>query len=135
STLLFAARPTISSRSGMSWATFNVLSPIDPVAPNTTTRLRFISIRLALRHPNHKAQIKKQERRGEEEAVDQIERSADPRQEIPGILDPGAAFEDRLGQVANHRRKAEQQTKQRGMCPIQDRQVSRHQFEKHQTAK
>jgi hypothetical protein len=26
----------------MSRATFNVLSPIDPVAPRTTTRLRFI---------------------------------------------------------------------------------------------
>src|SRR5438874_12957206 len=42
SALLFAASPTISIRSGMSCATFNVLSPIDPVAPNTTTRLRFI---------------------------------------------------------------------------------------------
>ena len=41
--LLFAASPTISIRSGMSCATFNALSPIDPVAPRTTTRLRFIT--------------------------------------------------------------------------------------------
>src|SRR5437773_5373878 len=42
SALRFAARPTISIRSGISCATFNALSPIDPVAPKTTTRLRFI---------------------------------------------------------------------------------------------
>jgi hypothetical protein len=36
----------------MSCATFNVLSPIDPVAPNTTTRLRFISI-----HPGYNTRI------------------------------------------------------------------------------
>src|SRR5207302_2281046 len=42
SALLFAASPTISIRSGMSRATFSALSPIDPVAPKTTTRLRFI---------------------------------------------------------------------------------------------
>src|SRR5437868_3223405 len=40
--LLFAASPTISIRSGISRATFNALSPMDPVAPRTTTRLRFI---------------------------------------------------------------------------------------------
>src|SRR5207302_1436404 len=40
STLLFAASPTISIRSGMSCATLSVLSPIEPVAPKTTTRLR-----------------------------------------------------------------------------------------------
>src|SRR5438552_1110926 len=42
SALRFAARPTISIRSGISRATFNALSPIDPVAPRTTTRLGFI---------------------------------------------------------------------------------------------
>src|SRR5437773_12342001 len=42
SALLFAASPTISTRSGMSRATFSALSPIDPVAPRITTRLRFI---------------------------------------------------------------------------------------------
>ena len=43
--LLFAARPTISIRSGMSFATLRVLSPIEPVAPSNTTRLRFIEYR------------------------------------------------------------------------------------------
>src|SRR6266699_1056067 len=40
STLLLAASPTISIRSGISRATFSALSPIDPVAPRITTRLR-----------------------------------------------------------------------------------------------
>src|SRR5438067_4250242 len=40
--LLFAASPTISIRSGMSRATLSALSPIEPVAPRITTRLRFI---------------------------------------------------------------------------------------------
>src|SRR5205823_8161842 len=42
SALLFAASPTISIRSGISRATFSALSPIEPVAPRITTRLRFI---------------------------------------------------------------------------------------------
>src|SRR5205814_10075051 len=48
----FAARPMISIRSGMSRATFSALSPIEPVAPSTTTRLRFIWS-LALRSQCH----------------------------------------------------------------------------------
>jgi hypothetical protein len=44
SALLFAANPTISIRSGMSCATLSALSPIDPVAPKTTTRLRFMPV-------------------------------------------------------------------------------------------
>src|SRR5207247_418135 len=42
SALLFAASPSISIRSGISRATLSALSPIEPVAPRITTRLRFI---------------------------------------------------------------------------------------------
>src|SRR5213080_849372 len=88
SALLFAARPTISIRSGMSCATFSVLSPIDPVAPKTTTRLRFMIVLDSL-NPNYQPEIKKQKRRGEKQTVDQIERSADSRQHPARILHAG----------------------------------------------
>src|SRR5438874_6049239 len=76
SALLFAASPTISIRSGMSRATFSALSPIEPVAPRTTTRLRFIRQRF-LRHADHEPQVKKQKRRRKQQAVQEIQRTAD----------------------------------------------------------
>ena len=44
SALRLAASPTISILSGISRATFSALSPIDPVAPRITTRLRFLEV-------------------------------------------------------------------------------------------
>ena len=60
-----------------------------------------------LRHANHESQIEKQKRRGEEEAVDQIERAADSRQHIAGIFHPRAAFDDRLRKITDDRGETE----------------------------
>src|SRR5436190_20407841 len=95
----FAASPTISIRSGMSCATLTALSPIDPVAPKTTTRFLFIpaKIRLSLPElvqPNDESQIEKQKRRREQNAVHEIERAADPGQPITGVFHPGASLDD-----------------------------------------
>src|SRR5436305_1646243 len=121
SALLFAARPTISIRSGMSFATLRVLSPIDPVAPSTTTRLRFMvsshyghkgspsstrnhfGIRRDrcpplcplcenLWHADHEPQIEKQKRRGKKQTVHQIQRAADSGEQITGIFHASASF-------------------------------------------
>src|SRR5947207_1320568 len=67
SALLLVARPTTSIRSGISRATFSALSPLDPVAPRMTTRLRSPEVSVVifqLRHPNHQSQIEEQKRRG-----------------------------------------------------------------------
>ena len=63
---------------------------------------------LLLVQPNDQAQIKEQERRREQETVDQVERPADSRQQIAGILHAGAAFHDRFGQIADDRGEPEQ---------------------------
>ena len=44
--------------------------------------------------PNDETEIKKQKRRGEEQAVDQIKRAADSRKQITRIFHAGAAFDD-----------------------------------------
>src|SRR5436309_6800644 len=79
SALLLAASPTISIRSGISRATFSALSPIDPVAPRITTRLRPREISVVifqLRHANHQSQIEKQERRGKQQTIQKFKRTA-----------------------------------------------------------
>src|SRR3954453_16875404 len=87
--LALAAIPTISTRSGISRATLAALSPIEPVAPRTTTRLRFMktcdvrrsvdsrsATHLTSRYPHYQPQIKEQKRGGEEKTINQIEGTA-----------------------------------------------------------
>src|SRR5437764_11917159 len=52
---------------------------------------------------NDQPEIEKQKRRGEKKTVHQIERTADPRQEIPRILHVRAAFDNRFGQITHNR--------------------------------
>jgi hypothetical protein len=51
------------------------------------------SVRL-LRHPNDESQIEKQERRGEKQTVQKVQRAANSRQQIARILYVGAALDD-----------------------------------------
>src|SRR5258705_11939036 len=97
SALLLAASPTISIRSGISRATFRALSPIDPVAPRMTTRLRFSEVSVVifqLRHPNHQPQIEEQKRRRKQQTIQKVKRTADSRQQIPRVLYICAALDD-----------------------------------------
>src|SRR5436190_15056139 len=52
---------------------------------------------------NDQPEIEKQKRCGEKKTVHQIERTADPRQEIPRILHVRAAFDNRFGQITHNR--------------------------------
>src|SRR5215475_2326848 len=84
SALLLAASPTISIRSGISRATFKALSPIDPVAPRMTTRLRFAEISVVifqLRHSNDQSQIEKQKRGRKQQTIHKVKRSANSWQQ------------------------------------------------------
>ena len=83
----------------------------------------------ASRHANDQPQIKKQQRRGEEQAVDQIERAANSRQHVAGILHAGAALDDRFGQIADDRRETEQQSEHDRMRQFKTDKMSRHQLE------
>src|SRR5881396_1910694 len=100
--LLFAASPTISIRSGISRATFNALSPMDPVAPRITTRLRFIWLddSSCLCDVDHEAHVEKQQRRGEKQAVQQIECATNSWEQIARVLYVGAALDNGFGQIA-----------------------------------
>src|SRR5207245_7704831 len=127
SALLFAATPTISIRSGISRATLSALSPIEPVAPRTTMRLRAgefsILIDLTanghestrihswLRHANHQSQVEEQQRRGEKQTVQEIERAADSREQIPRVLYVRAALDDGFSQIAKYCGKSKKHSK------------------------
>src|SRR5437764_6667462 len=89
----------------------------------------------SLLNPNYQPQIKEQKRRGEKQAVDQIERATNPRKKISRVFDTRAPFQDRLGKIADHRGKSEEQSKDGRMRPGQHGQMLRHQFEQHQAAK
>src|SRR5439155_17552317 len=78
---------------------------------------------------NDKTQIKEKERRGEQEAVDQVKRPADSRQKVSGILHTGAALNDRFREIADDRSEAKNQAKHRRMRPVQDRKMNGHQLE------
>jgi hypothetical protein len=62
------------------------------------------------RNPNteHQARVKKEQWRREEQAVDQVQHPADPRQHVPGVLRIGAPLDDRFRQVADNRREPKQ---------------------------
>src|SRR4030095_640986 len=97
SALLLAASPTISIRSGISRATFSALSPIEPVAPRMTTRLRSPEVSVVifqLRYPNHQSQIEEQKRCGKEQTIQKVECTANSRQQISGVLYICAALDD-----------------------------------------
>src|SRR6266480_5920300 len=84
------------------------------------------SVRSSLWNMNDQPEIEKQKRRGEKKTVYQIERTADPRQEIPRILHVGATFDNRFGQITDDRCEPKEQAKYRRMCPGKPRQVARH---------
>lgn len=54
----------------------------------------FIRVYLWLRHPNYQSEIEKQQRRGEKETIQKVERAADSREQIPRVLDASAALDD-----------------------------------------
>ena len=61
-----------------------------------------------LRDADDETQIKEKERRGEEQAVDEIESAANSRQKISGILHAGAAFHNRFREIADDSGEAKQ---------------------------
>src|SRR5205085_9509161 len=67
--------------------------------------------------------------RCEKDAVDQVERSADSRKKIAGVLHSGASLDDRFREIPDDCRKAEEQSQRSGVRPVQSRQLSRHQLE------
>src|SRR5215467_3135153 len=94
----------ISIRSGISRATFNALSPIDPVAPRITTRLRFIWLNHSscLCDVDHQAHVEKQERRCKEQTIQKIERATNSWEQIARVFHIGAALDNRFGQIAEY---------------------------------
>ena len=68
-----------------------------------------------LRDANNQPQVEKQQRRGEEQTVNEIENAADSGQEVSGIFDARAALNNRLGQISHDRGKAEKQSKDDGV--------------------
>ena len=122
-----ADMPTISIRSGMSRATLAALWPMEPVAPRMTTR------RSSLVPTPKPAAVKKQQRRGEEQAVDQVERPADAGQHFARVLHIGAPFDDRLRQIADDRGETEQTPRIAGVQYNSGGSRSRHQL-KHAVA-
>src|SRR4030095_1313147 len=135
--LCFAASPRISIRSGISRATVNALSPMDPVAPRITTRLRFTSLNDSsyLCDVDHETHVEKQERRREEQTIQKIERATDSWKQIARVFYVGAALYNGFGQIAEDCGKPQQQPQHCRVCPVEHRQMPRHEFVKRQTAK
>ena len=48
-------------------------------------------------HANHEAHVEEQQRSGEKEAIQQIERSTNSREQIAGVFYAGAALNDGFG--------------------------------------
>lgn len=61
---------------------------------------------IELRNSRDKAQIEIEQRRGEKNAVDQVERATNTGKKPAGIFNPGASLDDRFGKIANDRGKA-----------------------------
>ncbi len=72
-------------------------------------------------------QVEKEQRRGEEDRVDQIERAADARQEIAGVFHVAAALDDRLAEVADDRRKPEHEPEDGSIMHLQRGELLGHQ--------
>src|SRR2546425_9188869 len=53
-----------------------------------------ISVHSWLRHPNHQSQVEKQQRRGEKQTIQKVERAANSGEQIPRVLYVSAAFDD-----------------------------------------
>src|SRR4051794_13553021 len=60
-----------------------------------------------LPHPDHAAQVEKEKRGGEQDGIDEVESTADAREEAAGVFGAGRAFDDGLGEVADDGREAE----------------------------
>src|SRR5687767_3246493 len=97
SALLPAARPTSWRRSGRSSTTLTVLVPMEPVLPRRTT----FFIRIPRSH-HDVAQVEIHERRIEQQAIHQVQNSADAGEELAGIFNARFALEKRFDQVAQN---------------------------------
>src|SRR5881396_2259853 len=82
---------------------------------------------LTLQHPNspsalwpceYMAQIQIHDRRIKQQTVQQVEYSADARKIVARVLKSGLAFEERLDQIADHRRRAQQNPENHGVLPV-----------------
>ena len=78
------------------------------------------------RHPNYQSHVEEQQRRGEEQTVQKIERAADSGEQISRILYVRAALNDRFSQVAEHRGESKKQPEHCCVRPSQRRQMARH---------
>ena len=58
-----------------------------------------------LRHPNDQSEIKEQQRRGEEQTVQKIERAANSREQISRVFYVSAALDNGFGQISEDCRK------------------------------
>lgn len=92
-----AATATSSSLSGWAAMTRSVLSPMEPVAPRSTTRLRGrgrCSCATA-------GQRKITDRRGQQQTVAQVKHAADAGDATAGVLHVGAAFDHGFDEVGD----------------------------------
>src|SRR5687768_3877992 len=97
SALLPAARPTSWRRSGRSSTTLTVLVPMEPVLPRRTTF--FIKIP---RSHHDVSQVEIHERRIEQQAIHQVQNSADAGKQFARILHAGFALKERFDQIAQN---------------------------------
>src|ERR1700722_4251877 len=113
-----AARATIWKRSGKDSATLRVLRPIDPVDPRMAMCFiiersevesyftRFLNrwgcgMECLLHHaPSH---VKPEHWSGEEQGIDSVKHASVAGENCAGILDAGAALDQRLHQIAKLR--------------------------------
>src|SRR5207247_7501648 len=79
-----------------------------------------------LGHPNDQSEIKEQQRRGEKQTVQEIERAANSREQIARILYVRAALDDGFSQIAKYCGKSKKHTKNCRVGPSQRRQMTGH---------